>query len=149
MIKTCSIANVMLIITRSAGKYPLVGNPAHANLYMSFQTNNPNCIFTYKFSLLTLKEPFWPLQGHLAHPTDRPKLNFTLHTITAPKLRLSSISHLEKIPSNDSISSTSILYKLFFHFHRKTVIEQKLYAKGHIIIEKQINLFISFDACLS
>ena len=31
-IKICSITNVILIITQSAGKYPLVGIPAYANL---------------------------------------------------------------------------------------------------------------------
>ena len=31
MIKTCSIANVMLIVTRSARKYPLVGTPAYVD----------------------------------------------------------------------------------------------------------------------
>ena len=50
-IKICSIANVALIITQSARKYPLVGTPAYANLYMSFWTISPNCNFTYKFSL--------------------------------------------------------------------------------------------------
>ena len=50
-IKICSIANVALIITQSARKYPLVGTPAYANLYMSFRTISPNCNFTYKFSL--------------------------------------------------------------------------------------------------
>ena len=88
MIKICSIANVMLIRTQSAGKYPLVGSPAYANIYISFQANSPNCVFTYKFSLLTLKEPFWPYKANLAHSFDRPKLDFTLYTITAPKLGL-------------------------------------------------------------
>ena len=35
-IKICSIANVILIITQSAGKYPLAGIPAYANLHISF-----------------------------------------------------------------------------------------------------------------
>ena len=36
-IKTCSIANVILIITQSAGKYPLVGIPAYASYICHFR----------------------------------------------------------------------------------------------------------------
>ena len=38
MIKICSIANVILRITQSAGKYPLADIPSYANLYISFGT---------------------------------------------------------------------------------------------------------------
>ena len=136
-IKICSIANIALIITQSARKYPLVGILAHANLYVSFRTISPNCIFTYKFSLLTLKEPFGPYKANSAHSFDRPKLDFTLYTITALKIRLGLLAILEN-------TLQLIPYRLLPYFTNyfspsieKTVIEQKFYAKGYLIVKSK------------
>ena len=128
MRKICSIANVMLIVTQNAGKYPLQGTPAQANLYMSFQTNNPNCIFTYKFSLLTSKEPFdliKPIQLILLIDQNQTLLYIQL----LPQNQACFISHFGKYLPIDTISSTSILHKLFLPFHRKNSYRTKILCK--------------------